>query len=759
MTVAPPSPPRRDFADVFGDTPKARRRIAWLRRLDGIAAGAIKSGGILIILAVFAIFVFIGKEAIPLFLPEKISQRDELAIDGGVSNRPLAVGEDEYREKGWALGSNGKIRLIDFVARRVAEEIPLEDLGATTITCGARSGLSDVIAAGAADGRVFLAVIEYEPVFVDGRRVEQKIRVASQLAFTMREDGGPIDRIAISGDASTMVIAATGPGFLGIATKKRLPKNPKVGDASTALEGRDATALALDETGENLVLGFADGSGLRLAIDGVDATQEERFSAGDAPITAMSYLLGSRSLLVGDANGRVSGWQGIRSDAGNSRTLSEVRRFEPMREAITAFAPSRRDKTFLIVDRGGNVRLEHLTTERTIGTLAAVASGTTGASGAAGATGALAPKADGGLVISESGDIRRFDEHSEHPEASWRALFLPMLYEGYDSPDYIWQSTGGTDDFEPKYSLIPLIFGSLKGVLYAMLFSVPIAILAALFVSQFASTRLRGVIKPTVELMGALPSVVVGFLAGLWLSPLIDQELMTTFLLLAALPLSIVIAGLVFRSLPNQARQRFVLGRELRFTLPFIALGALAAIVLAHPLESVFFGGDIRRFLVDSLGIQYDARNSVVVGIALGFAVIPIIFTVAEDAMSNVPRALRAASDALGASRWQTAFRLVLPAASPGIFAALMLGFGRAIGETMIVLMATGNTPILDPSPFNGMRTISACIAVEMPEAPEGGTHARILFFAGALLFVFAFVANTAAEVVGERLRKRFARW
>jgi phosphate transport system permease protein len=750
MTVAPPTPPRRAFSDVFGDTPKARRRIAWLRRLDGLAAAGIKSGGILIILAVFAIFVFIGKEAIPLFLPEKITPRDELAIGGGDPNRPLAVGEDEYREKGWALGSRGTIRLLDFVNGRIAEEIPLEDLGDSTILCGARSGLSDVLAAGTDDGRVFLAAVEYEPVFRDGRRVEQTIRVAWQLAFTMREDGGPIERLAVSGDGSSLVVAATGKGFLGIATKKRIPKNPKVGDASEALEGRDATALALDETGENLVIGFDDGTGLRLALDGVDATREERFDAGGAPITAMTYVLGSRSLLIGDAEGAVSGWQGVRSDAGNSRTLSRVRNFAPMDAAVVAFAPSRRDKTFLIVDRAGDVRLDHLTTERTIGSLAGVAPG---------ATGALAPKADGGLVISEAGDIRRFDEHSDHPESSWRALFLPMLYEGYDSPDYIWQSTGGTDDFEPKYSLVPLIFGSLKGVFYAMLFSVPIAILAALFVSQFASTRLRGVIKPTVELMGALPSVVVGFLAGLWLSPLIDQELMTTFLLLAALPISILVAGLVFRALPNQARQRFVLGRELRFTIPFIVLGALAAIAVAHPLEAVLFSGDIRRFLVDSLGVPYDARNSVVVGIALGFAVIPIIFTVAEDAMSNVPRALRAASDALGASRWQTAFRLVLPAASPGIFAALMLGFGRAVGETMIVLMATGNTPILDPSPFNGMRTISACIAVEMPEAPEGGTHARILFFAGALLFVFAFVANTAAEVVGERLRKRFARW
>jgi phosphate transport system permease protein len=147
-----------------------------------------------------------------------------------------------------------------------------------------------------------------------------------------------------------------------------------------------------------------------------------------------------------------------------------------------------------------------------------------------------------------------------------------------------------------------------------------------------------------------------------------------------------------------------------------------------------------------------------VVGFAMGFAVIPVVFTIAEDAISNVPRGLWAASEALGATRWQTTWRVVLPAATPGLFAALMLGFGRAVGETMIVLMATGNTPILDLSPFNGMRTISACIAVEIPEAPHGGTLYRVLFLAGLLLFSFTFVCNTAAEVIGQRLRQKYGR-
>jgi phosphate transport system permease protein len=176
-------------------------------------------------------------------------------------------------------------------------------------------------------------------------------------------------------------------------------------------------------------------------------------------------------------------------------------------------------------------------------------------------------------------------------------------------------------------------------------------------------------------------------------------------------------------------------------------------------VESALFGGDFQRFLFTEWGIRYDQRNSIVVGIALGFAVIPVIFTIAEDACSAVPRSLISASRALGATRWQTAVRLVVPAASPGLFAAVMLGLGRAVGETMIVLMAAGNTPLLDGSPFNGMRTMSAAIAVEIPEAPVASTLFRVLFLTGTLLFVFTLVVTTAADLVGSYLRKRYARF
>ena len=144
-----------------------------------------------------------------------------------------------------------------------------------------------------------------------------------------------------------------------------------------------------------------------------------------------------------------------------------------------------------------------------------------------------------------------------------------------------------------------------------------------------------------------------------------------------------------------------------------------------------------------------------VVGFIMGFAIIPIIYTIAEDALTAVPEHLRSASLGAGATPWQTAVRVIIPTAMSGLFSALMIGLGRAVGETMIVLMATGNTPVMDWNLFNGFRTLSANIAVELPEAVRGSTHYRTLFLAALTLFAMTFVVNTVAEVIRLRFRKR----
>jgi phosphate transport system permease protein len=193
--------------------------------------------------------------------------------------------------------------------------------------------------------------------------------------------------------------------------------------------------------------------------------------------------------------------------------------------------------------------------------------------------------------------------------------------------------------------------------------------------------------------------------------------------------------------------------------MPVIVLVVWGCLATNVWWESVLFAGHYKPWIQTHLGLNYDQRNAIVVGVAMGFAIIPIIYSISEEALSNVPKNLIAGSLALGATRWQTLTHLVLISASPGIFSALMIGLGRAVGETMIVLMATGNTPIMDWSLFNGFRTLSANIAVEIPEAPHGGTLYRTLFLAGLLLFVATFLLNTVAEVVRQRLREKYSQF
>jgi phosphate transport system permease protein len=268
--------------------------------------------------------------------------------------------------------------------------------------------------------------------------------------------------------------------------------------------------------------------------------------------------------------------------------------------------------------------------------------------------------------------------------------------------------------------------------------------------------RLKAIVKPTVEIMAALPSVVLGFMAGLWIAPRVERVIPGLFVSPIVVGGVVLLTLLGWQALPGGWRSRLRPGTELLLVVPVVLAALSLSFALGGWLDQHVLGGDYRNWLRSALGVTYDQRNSIVVGLAMGFAVIPVIFTIAEDSLSNVPPHLTAGSLALGANRWQTAVRVVLPSASPGIFSAIMIGFGRAVGETMIVLMATGNTPLMSWSPFNGFRALSANVAVELPEAPEGGTLFRVLFVAALLLFVMTFLVNTAAELVRQRLRQKY---
>ena len=709
------------------------------QRMDRFMAFTISGGGIMIIGAVLAMLLFIMKEAVPLFVPPLV--RSIGSIQAPRSSAPWL---DESLKAGVLLSQTEGVKALRFPG---GAPLPAPSGGPTlpwqTFTPPNSQGESLVIGA---DNRLFVARLAWtkppgendpaqwtlDPHWEGGLKLEKM--PLEVLQFRLLEGGG------LGGGQTLRVVARTQDGFEWAETPL---------DAATAVAWKPLkhdpslhpTAAAWGADGKSLWVGTREGRLLEL-----DPENETLISSAEfgEPIQSLGFALGQQSLLVGGAQGKVAAYQ--RARVKEVFQLQAFHAFRRLEGPVLGFQPSQRDKRFLAWTPSQAV-VDHLTTERRLFSAALDGPGLA----------TLAPRGD--LVVQANdatGTLKLWSLDAAHPEVSFGLLWGKTHYEGYGQAEYVWQSTGGTDDFEPKFSLVPLVFGTLKGTLYAMLFAFPLAVLGALYTSQFASPRLRNAIKPTLEIMAALPSVVLGFLAGLVMAPLLERMAVEVLVYpFVVLLLTLLIAPFWGR-LPQTFRNAFGSGREVLWMVPVLVLGVWLSSLAGPWIERVAMGGSYHTWLQTAMGVTYDQRNSLVVGFAMGFAVIPIIFTISEDALSSVPRSLTSASLACGASPWQTAWRVVLPTASPGIFSATMVGLGRAIGETMIVLMATGNTPIMDWSPFNGMRTLAANIAVEIPEAPLHGTLYRVLFLAAFLLFVFTFILNTVAELVRQRLRRRY---
>jgi phosphate transport system permease protein len=297
-------------------------------------------------------------------------------------------------------------------------------------------------------------------------------------------------------------------------------------------------------------------------------------------------------------------------------------------------------------------------------------------------------------------------------------------------------------------TLLPLLAGSLKAAFYALLVAIPLGLGAAIWCARFAAPRWRALLKPLFELFEAVPAVVLGLVAALLFAPWLARHVLAFALFVALLVPVLALAGLSWQRFAPLRWQRAATGREVWLVLPL--LSALAAAALA--------AGDAFAGTMLAVALQPQSPwNGLVVGILLGLAVMPTIFTLAEDALFAVPVELALGAQALGATRWQALWHLLLPVAAPGIAAALLLGFSRALGETMIVLMASGNTPLVDASPLSGLRSIAANLALEAPEAAPGGDHYGLLLLSALLLFGVCLLLNGVAEHVRGRLRHRLA--
>lgn len=757
-----------DKTDELGIEESSKQKQIRRRKLyDRLARHVVFVGGAGIIFCIIAILFFIGIETIPLWKsPEKklesVSEMKDRLGSGAVADRVriFDVGVDEYREQFFTVDSLGSVRFFTL------EEEP-KLLRTHTIshkTTGyasfynARTNTSYAIAD--REGYVVPFEVSFRVEFREGTERTVVSRVTEGEALRITEE--PIEIFAYQSSPETgapVVVAYTASGRL--LAYAEVEEEGFLGESETEifktdltieLGGAVVTGVQVDSEAENLYVSTENGKLYHWSLSDPSSPELESTLAATADpgvaVTEIGFLLGHRSLIVGDAAGNVSVWFETTGGGGESK-LAKIHVLPQLPAAVDRFSASQRGRGFLASDTSGNIALYQATSTTKQLDFPGRGKPYAGLS--------FSPKANGVVAVDSDMVLSSYYLDNPHPETNFHTLFGKVWYEGYDKPRYVWQSTGGTDEFEPKFSLTPLAYGTLKGAIYTMILSIPLAVLAAICVSQFLHPSIRNVVKPVIEVMAALPSVVLGFLAGLWLAPLLEKIFVAT-LIMPFIVISLTLLALfLWYRLPFSLSGRFRLGAELFTLVGVIGIAAALSLWLNGPLESLIFAGDFRDWFFRMFDLRYDQRNMLVVGFAMGFTVIPIIFTISEDALSSVPRTLSSGSLALGANRWQTAMRIVVPAASAGIFSAVMIGFGRAVGETMIVLMATGNTPVMDWSFFNGFRALSANIAVELPEAPHGGTLYRVLFLTAILLFVVTFLLNTLAEILSQRLRRKYA--
>lgn len=753
-TMTQNSPPARiDF-----NTPEMQRKRRVRAFKDRLTRWYVLVGGLAVLAAITLIFFYLAYVVLPLFQGAELTSKKALEPtwlqqDAG---KPLMIALEEQNLVGMRISDKGQVLFFDTKTGAELKRVDLPIPTGTQVTSiGADQPGSPLISLGLSNGQALVFHHAYKITYPDNKKtITPGLDFPyGEQPFVLDEQGRALDHVSVNVNGDNLLLAGSVGANLQVLQISR-EENMMTGEVTS-----EQNRIVLPQMTEAVKAIYVDPRQQWLYVINGRATADvfslrdkslngryKLLEDGNAEITASGQLVGGISLILGDSKGGLQQWFMAR-DADGEQRLKLIRSFQLGKAPIVQIDAEERRKGFIALDSEGKLGVFHSTAHRTL-LVEPVADG-------AGML-ALSPRANR-IVIEQGGKLLPLSLRNPHPEVSFSALWGKVWYENYDAPKYVWQSTASNTDFEPKLSLSPLTFGTLKAAFYAMILAAPLAIAAAIYTAYFMAPGMRRKVKPVIELMEAMPTVILGFFAGLFLAPYLEGHLPGVFSLFLILPFGILLAGFAWSRLPESIRLRIPDGWEAAILIPVILGIGWFALGMSPLLESWFFGGDMRLWISNDLGITYDQRNALVVGIAMGFAVIPNIYSIAEDAVFSVPRSLTLGSLALGATPWQTLTRVVILTASPGIFSALMIGMGRAVGETMIVLMATGNTPVMEMNLFEGMRTLAANVAVEMPESEVGGSHYRVLFLAALVLLMFTFVMNTLAELIRQRLRKKYS--
>jgi phosphate transport system permease protein len=841
---------------------------------DRVARNLITLGGLGTVLAVSTVFVFLVYVAWPLFSSARVESSQVTDPPWQIrQEEPIHLSMDEYQLLGWAMFRDGSIQVFRSDTGEPVGELR-RPLDGRALSAWSFNTDGDDVAFGFDDGEAQLGSIGIVISFLGENQVPEEV-LDIPVGEAAMHDGAlyahpqpgqfrrhqfdvsmkpPVslstDPVRLLGhtvkDSGSVMIALTGENLAiysvteirNFLTGAVTPSARRVDlPYKTRDDGRAPAYLMLSKLGDAAYLAWDDGFLRRYDTRQLDSPQLAEtldLAPGQGNrLTALGFLIGRTTLVSGDSHGQIRAWFGVPNERSpDGVKLTAAHDLGQAGVPVTALSGSARSRLLAAGFEDGRVRLYHVTAaDLLIETAPAESADLPVQAIAIGAR-------EDHLLAATPEHLLSWRVDRRYPAINVHSLFSKMWYEGYSEPRHMWQSSSGTDDFEPKYGLMPLIFGTLKATFYSLLFGLPIALLAAVFTSEFMNPRIKAKIKPLIEMMASLPSVVLGFMAALVIAPVVEHIVPGVLASFVLLPLTFMLGAYGWQLMPRAWALRFEKHRFALICL-MVPVGLWAALKSGPLVESLLFAGDFKRWMdgqigsgaggwfillmpltailtgllvnrllrermrvwarswsrakaarmdalkflaglscwvlitagaawaLDAAGFDprgeqahhflgtYVQRNAMVVGFIMGFAIIPIIYTLAEDALSSVPEHLRAASLGAGATPWQTAVRIVVPTAMSGLFSAAMIGLGRAVGETMIVLMAAGNTPVMQMNFFNGFRTLSANIAVELPEAPVGSTHYRVLFLAALALFIMTFVINTFAEIIRQRFRKR----
>lgn len=743
--------------------------------------GVIISGGFVIIVAVLGIFFFILQETLPLFKSADVT-RDQSVNNLTITGQPtVAVGESG---KDILLYDGGK--QAQFFSPGASAPIIRNVVLPGASTPSAWKYVDDSLLLGTSDGKVGANSIHFSnnpSISEAGEFISLSEEVSSDPVITLDSGGNEDTRLyaaiqqSTKGERHLRLILLTRP--TGLLSSSGTLTVAAHFDITQKLSSPPAKVL-VNSSANGVIVLTTNGTLQYFEVDEDEAKLAQSIPhplGKEESITVIDWIYGDVSLILGGSQGTLKTYSLFRqksADGTTKRLFGNTKTFPSFDGAVTLISAGRKNKSFFAAS-GNQIKLLFNTSEevRWEGKLD---------------TPAISIASDRNFnvlaVCGKDKQLSFFKIHDPFPESGMKSLFSKIQYEGYASPSWEWQSSAANDDAEPKMSLFTLIFGTIKGTLYALVFAVPVAIMAAIYTAQFMPARVKRIVKPVMEIMASLPSVVLGFFGALYLAPRMEDKVPAILSICILLPLVAIMFGKIWSGLPVRFRNRYGHGIEYIIMIPVMSfLAWLCWSSFGGHLETVLIEGtrivfsclnhisswvgieapfkdfqaaNFAELWQNAFDLPFEQRNSLVVGFVMGFAVIPVIFTIAEDALSNVPVSLIAGAEALGASRWQIVRTVVLPIASAGIFSALMIGLGRAVGETMIVLMATGNTPITEWNVFNGMRTLSANIATELPEAVEHSGHYRVLFLSGLILFGMTFILNTVSEILRHKLRERF---